>query len=590
MVSDATNQLIEPNGTANTTTQAINVTLAPYADLAVSNVVAPAQTIGDPAYPTISWTVTNVGTGVGQTTAWTDAVIASPTDNVADPNAVVLGRFIHTGGLAVNQSYTQTQTFAMPPGFTGRYHLFVETDAADVVFENGSKANNVAEAPNHFDVMPIPYADLVVSSIQVPQPAGSGQPINVTWTVTNQGIGLTSVPSWDDDLALASDPAGKNIIQDYGLFNHLGPIGPGENYVRTGQVTLPNGLSGTYYFVVTAAANNPPFEFIYGNGTDNVSVSAPFTINLTPPPDLTVSSVSAPSTAEEGTTIQVSWTVQNVGVGAAGGTWQDSVVLQPAGQPSAQALVVGTFTHYNGLAPGKSYSRTEAITLPVHISGLYNIEVVTNSDGFLFENGATANNTGVASPATTVTVMPRPDLQVAAIDVPSQVNAGAAFSVTYTVINQGGAPTTNNWDDKVYLSLTPQVEDDSILIQDLPNQAALAPGDEYKATTTPVVVPNRYRGQVYVIAVLDANHVVDQWPNGAHDVEYQPVYVNPLPLPDLVVSDVIAPTQVIAGSTFNVTYTVTNLGAGPTLVNTWTDSVWLSVDKTRPIPARATSC
>ena len=91
VVADATNQLIEPGGTANTATQAINVTLAPYADLAVSNVVAPAQTIGDPAYPTISWTVTNVGTGAGQTSVWTDAVIASPTDNVADPDAVVLG-------------------------------------------------------------------------------------------------------------------------------------------------------------------------------------------------------------------------------------------------------------------------------------------------------------------------------------------------------------------------------------------------------------------------------------------------------------------------------------------------------------------
>ena len=172
---------------ANTATQAIDVTIAPYADLAVSNVVAPAQTIGDPAYPTISWTVTNVGTGAGQTSVWTDAVIASPTDNVNDSNAVLLGTFVHSGGLAVNQSYTQTQTFAMPPGFSGRYHLFVEADHGDVVFENGLKANNVAEAPNHFDVMPIPYADLVVSSIDVPQPAGSGQPLNVTWTVDEPG-------------------------------------------------------------------------------------------------------------------------------------------------------------------------------------------------------------------------------------------------------------------------------------------------------------------------------------------------------------------------------------------------------------------
>ena len=344
VVSDATNQLIEPNGTANTASQAINITIAPYAVLAVSNVTAPAQTIGDPAYPTISWTVTNIGTGAGQTTTWTDAVIASPTGNVDDPDAVVLGTFVHAGGLAVNQSYTQTQTFAMPPGFSGRYHLFVEADSGDAVFMNGLRTASVGEDPNHFDVMPIPYADLVVTSIAVPQPAGSGRSLDVTWTIKNQGIGLTSVPSWDDDLALASDPAGQDIVADYGLFNHLGPIGPGESYTRTAQITLPDGLSGTYYFVVTAAANNPPYEFIYGNGTDNITVSQPFTIDLTPPPDLAVTSVGAPTTAQEGSTIQVGWTVQDVGTGAAGGDWEDEVVLAPIDQPAGTPdLVVGTF-------------------------------------------------------------------------------------------------------------------------------------------------------------------------------------------------------------------------------------------------------
>ena len=114
------------------------------------------------------------------------------------------------------------------------------------------------------------------------------------------------------------------------------------------------------------------------------------------------------------------------------------------------------------------------------------------------------------------------------------MNAGGTFSVTYTVINQGAAPTTNNWDDKVYLSLTTYVTDDSILIQDLPNQAALGIRDEYKATTVPVVGAGAVCGTVYVIVDADANHLVDQWPNGTHDLEYQPVFVNPLPLPDLV--------------------------------------------------------
>ncbi|MDE3036214.1 MAG: hypothetical protein KGJ14_09610, partial [Nitrospirota bacterium] len=58
--------------------------------------------------------------------------------------------------------------------------------------------------------------------------------------------------------------------------------------------------------------------------------------------------------------------------------------------------------------------------------------------------------------------------------------------------------------------------------------------------------------------------------------------VDPLPPSDLVVTNVVAPTQVIDGSTFDITYTVTNLGAGPTDVDGWTDSVWLARDAKRP--------
>ena len=576
VVSDATDQLDEPDSTPNSASQAIAVTIAPYAVLSVSNVTAPTQTIGDPAYPTISWTVTNVGTGVGQTTTWTDAVIASPSDNVDDPNAITLGTFTHTGGLGVNQSYTQTRTFAMPPGFSGRYHLFVEADSDDMVFEDGQRSGNVGEDPNNFDVMPIPYADLVVTSIGVPQPAGSGQAIDVSWTIKNQGIGLTSVPSWDDDLALASDPAGKDIVADYGLFNHLGPIGPGESYTRDAQITLPNGISGTYYFVVTAAASNPPYEFIYGNGTDNITVSSPFTINATPAPDLDVTSVTAPTTAVEGSTIRVGWTVQNVGPGVASGDWEDQVVLAPIDQPAGTPnLVAGTFDIFSGLGAGNSYTMDEAVTLPVHISGLYNVEVVADADGSLYQ-GSIAQNTGVASPSMTVTVMPRPDLQVAAIDIPSQVDAGGSFAGHL----HHHQPRRRPHDRELGRQGLPVPDAEcraggSILIEDLPNQSAPVPGEEYQATTVPVTVPQLFSGQVYVIVVTDAGGQVDEWPNGQHSTEYQPIQVNPIPLPDLVLSNVVVPAQVIAGSTFDVSYTVTNLAPDRPWWMTWTDSVWL---------------
>ena len=116
--------------------------------------------------------------------------------------------------------------------------------------------------------------------------------------------------------------------------------------------------------------------------------------------------------------------MQNVGTGPATGSWQDEVVIQQAGQPDSQDLVLGTFTNFDALGAGNSYSRTEVVNLPLHISGLYNVEVVTNFNGELFENGATTNNTGIAPQPITVTVTPRPDLQVAAIEAPATVDAG----------------------------------------------------------------------------------------------------------------------------------------------------------------------
>ncbi len=196
------------NNTASTTA---SVALAPYADLATTNVTAPQLTVGDPAKVTIGWTVTNVGTGPGTVSSWVDAIIVSP-DN--DPtHGTVIKQFTHTGILAVNGTYQQSQTFLLPPGYTTHSHLFVRTDATDQVFENGNEANNYGEAPNIFDVAPIPYADLAVSNVSSAATAGSGQPMQVTWTVTNQSpnaIGTTNIQRWSDSVYLASDPAGNN--------------------------------------------------------------------------------------------------------------------------------------------------------------------------------------------------------------------------------------------------------------------------------------------------------------------------------------------------------------------------------------------
>ncbi len=591
VVTDAANAITEPGGESNNVAfQSIRVDLTPWADLTVTSVDAPAQLIGDPAPLTVSWTVANIGPGAGLTTTWTDAVIASTNGVLGDGDDRVLARFTHSGGLAPGESDPRTETFLLPPAYTGRLHLFVVTDADGAVFENGLDANNALESPQLLDVMPIPYADLAVSSVVVPAQASSGQPLDITWTVANQGIGVTSVGEWVDAVALATDPQGQNRVVDFGTFSHFGQIAAGTSYDRTGQVRVPDGLTGTFYVVVKAGRKfdtnaGGPFEFVHDD--NNIGVSAAFPIVLSPPPDLAVTEVVAPPSAVEGSLIDVSWTVVNQGTGDAEGTWTDVVYLQRAGNPAAPKVELGRFTYDEPVPSGISYVRSEAVRLPSQINDLYRVFVTANFEGTLYEHGATANNTRGATTEITVGVQPRPDLQIEEVVAPAQIDAGGTLNVEFLVRNQGTVATsTPQWFDRVYLSLDDKVTVDDILIEEVRNQSALAPGESYRTVTRSIVVPKRFRNEVHILVVADARGQVEEWPNDQNNLFDHPLFVVPAPLPDLVTGEVVAPLQAVDGSTIEVRYTVTNLGKGATDVADWIDTIWLARDKNRPHPSQ----
>jgi subtilase family serine protease len=592
IATDVLNQVVEPGAEANNTAmQVVALQLAPYADLAVSDVTAPAQTIGDPASVTVGWTVSNLGTGPGRNESWVDAVIASTNDTLGDGDDVVLARFPRTGALEVGESYSRTETFLLPPEFTGRYRLFVKTDADGQVFENGLEANNVAAASGWFDVMPIPYADLQVSTVALDGQATSGQPLPVHWTVVNQGIGLTSVGSWFDTVYLALDSGGQQRIDGtYTSFEHFGHVAIGGGYDRTGAVPVPEGLSGTVYVVVTAAdrawpKNTAPFEFL--STTNNTHILGPIDVVLSDSPDLEVTMVTAPAEADEGGVMDVTWSVTNAGSVPAQGDWTDRVYLEQVGVDDPQQLTLGTFRQTGEVAAGMSYSRTEQVRLPIHIQGLYRVVVATNFRGEVYEPPeAMENNRRSTDPPLAVRVKDRSDLQVDAdsIDAPAEISAGGVITVGFEVVNLGRAAASGGWFDRVYLSLDNQLSHDDLLLAELPNVTALAPTERYASITQDLLIPQRYRETVYLLIQTDARKQVDEWPNEDNNIVAHPLYITPLPLADLVVHDVVAPNLVIGDAEIPVQFTVTNLGSGATNVDSWIDTIWLTRDRNRPHP------
>jgi hypothetical protein len=65
---------------------------------------------------------------------WTDSVIASRDAIVGNGDDIVLATFLHDGALAKDQAYALTESILLPATFTGRYTLFVRSDALGDVF------------------------------------------------------------------------------------------------------------------------------------------------------------------------------------------------------------------------------------------------------------------------------------------------------------------------------------------------------------------------------------------------------------------------------------------------------------------------
>jgi subtilase family serine protease len=558
----------------NTIATGLSVALAPYADLAVSNVTAPTQTIADPARVTIGWTVTNVGTGAGRTSDWVDSIIAS-----RNGQETLLAEFPHSGAMQVGDSYSRSETIFLPPAFVGRYTLLVRADGRGAVFENGSEANNTGAAPNVFDVMPIPYADLQVTSLAVPATGRSGQALHVQWTVANLGIGPTDGASWGDIVTLAANADGSNAIAGYG-FDHIGVLAPGGSYVRAADLTVPNGVSGTYYVVVRTGG---PFEFVHDD--NNTAAAGPVTITLAPSPDLVVTNIVAPASADEGDLVDLSWTVRNNGDATAAGGWTDVISLRKSGDPSVQPISLGAFNYTAELEANKEYTRTERFRLPSRIEGAWQVVVSTNVNKTLYEQGAAAtNNTTPDDQSLLLSLKPRPDLQVQDIAAPDRVAAGATAAVEFTIVNRGSVAAQGHWKDNVYLSVDNKAGGDDILIGSLDNGAALGPSESYRSQTSGLIIPERFAGDGFILVVADASGSVDEYPNEANNVIAKPIYVTPIPPADLVASGVVAPPQGVYGGEIEVRYTVTNLGSGETDRANWSDTVWLTRDKTRPNP------
>lgn len=218
-------------------------------DLTVSNVSGPsASIVGTQA--TVTWTVTNVGTGTVYG-PWHDAIYLI-TDASVSPVEVLAGQILEGTGVVLGPgaSYSATGTVVVPGVTTGPHRWEVKTNVLGEVFEGVNTANNTA------------VAVAAVTTDLTPLTPGAA-PLTGAFSGTGQSayykIALSASQTVSVQLALTSGVTGG--VQ---LFVGAGYVPSPQHYDyeqvsfggATASVTIPSGAAQTYY--VTAYAQSLP--------------------------------------------------------------------------------------------------------------------------------------------------------------------------------------------------------------------------------------------------------------------------------------------------------------------------------------------
>ena len=373
-----------------------------------------------------------------------------------------------------------------------------------------------------FEANPLP--DLHVTDVTFSQPM-AGQPLTVTYTVKNDGRGATPAgASWNENIWIVSDVDVRyyDSHDNQGKipgYENLQSLGPGESYTRSVTCVIPQQLVGNYYL------------FVFADQSDAYSINFDETGGIAPDP-------------------------------------------------------------YTPSVTGSPYHYLKGST---HLHG--DIDEVEDGDNFFYKSFY-------------ILPPPAPDLRVTHIGHPTQAFSNSTITVNWTVTNMGDAAAGGRvvWYDDVYIQMGDELNMAEALklasvkhwagmdscyqvclpcssngpcnpchIECWPRGSALQMDSSYSVSAN-VHIPISYAGNYNIFVVTDAHDTVYESINEHNNEAISEQYINIImtPLSDLQVSNVSMPLNVSPRQLVKASFTVTNIGAGATELNKWTDRLYLS--------------
>jgi hypothetical protein len=429
--------------------------------------------------------------------------------------------------------------------------------------------------------------DLVVDVIEVQGTPFSGKEVPVSWTIKNNGLGATGTTQWFDALYLSNDPAlsdeiglnanGRDIY--LGAFPNSSALQPGESYKNSTTLNLPRNTVGDRYLLVISDFYRQIQET---DSRNNLSFSEPpMDVQLTPPPDLQVSSVTVPTIPVfSSRTYPISWEVVNTGTNPTQtDSWKDRIYLTTSDELNPEgATILADIDHTGQLEAGGSYTANAEITLPQGIDGDYYIFVHTDIRNQVFEHTSNDNNVS-RSDSLEIVLLPPPDLVVNEVLIPNEASGNQSIEVSWEVQNIGAGDTeADSWTDAIFISEDTILSTNSAVLLGVFSSTGRLKKDSLYTQTATVRLPNDLPGGAYFLHVLtDRENQIFEFDRESNNSAASPKTLS-LGVPDLLVSDITPPPLLSSGNPITVNYTLQNDGPGRLLEADFIDRIYISPD------------
>ena len=443
-------------------------------DLVLANVTVNRQVYAG-SVVSVEWVVVNNG-NLSADFEWKDKISLTlhSISSIVVPAAAEL---LLPGGF-----YRNYVNLTIPENLVGHCRLTVTTGIGASSSLETTTANNMKTRDLRVSLPPVADLDIMSANYTV-SVVKTSRLLTVKYVVSNKGNSMLTSANWTDEV-LIDDGRGNAVITSH--ISQQKQLLSSEEYSASVSMVVPSAVRGYYQLYVYADVSDTLPE---GNAEANNVLRWSKSVYIPPAPGavLTINCSALPENATylSGSSLSLNCEVCNEGhADIQLSSWTDALyaMTRPhvtARQVSTGGYLVASMIQNRALAVGESYV--------VHFVGVVPFLAHSRQVAYVCVVADVNERLGLAdsiyaSSSFMVDTGPLPDLTVIPVKVPTDVQSGNVYNVSFTVLNSGNRTASGTWFDIIYLSQDDLLDPFDLTLKSSERQSILAVGENYTQT------------------------------------------------------------------------------------------------------------